>query len=121
MTRLHPTEHQFQSSLCQLLDVQARPDMIWFAIPSGGYRHIAVAKMLKAEGVKRGIPDLAFLLPEGRTAWLELKVKGGQLSPFQKAFRDKAKTLGHTWGIAKTWDDAMVFLAWIDALKRTVR
>jgi len=119
--KLHPTEHQFQSSLCQLLDVQARPDMIWFAIPNGGQRNAIVGKMLKDEGVKRGIPDLAFLLPEGKTAWLELKTGNGRLSPFQKAFRDRAQRLGHTWGIAKTWDDAMVFLAWIDALKRTVR
>jgi hypothetical protein len=119
--KLQPTEHQFQSALCELLDVQARSDMIWFAIPSGGHRHIAVAKMLKAEGVKRGIPDLAFLLPQGRTAWLELKVKSGRLSPFQKAFRDRAQTLGHQWGIAKNMTEALVFLSWIDALKRPAR
>jgi hypothetical protein len=121
MKALKQTEHQFQSALCDLLDVQAKPDLIWFAIPSGGHRHIAVAKMLKAEGAKRGIPDLAFLLPKGKTAWLELKVKGGQLSPFQKAFRDRAQTLGHTWGIAKNMNEALVFLSWIDALKRPVR
>jgi len=119
--KLQPTEHQFQSSLCELLTVQARPDMIWFAIPNGGHRHIAVASKMKAEGVKRGIPDLAFLLPAGRCAFLELKVKGGQLSKHQQAFRDRAQALGHVWGIAKTWDEAMVFLAWIKALKRTVR
>jgi len=121
MKALHPTEHQFQSSLCQLLDVQARPDMIWFAIPNGGHRHIAVAKMMKDEGVKRGIPDLAFFFPEGRCAFLELKVKDGQLSKHQREFRDRVQALGHTWGIAKTWDDAMTFLNWIGALKRTVR
>jgi hypothetical protein len=119
--KLHPTEHQFQSSLCELLTIQGRDDMIWFAIPNGGHRHIAVARMMKDEGVKRGIPDMAFLLPEGQTAWLELKARGGRLSPDQKAFRDKAKNLGHVWGLAETFDEAMIFLAWIDALKRTAR
>jgi hypothetical protein len=119
--KLQPSEHQFQSALCDLLDVQAKPDLVWFAIPSGGHRHIAVAKKLKAEGVKRGIPDLAFLLPQGKTAWLELKVKNGRLSPSQKAFRDRALNLGHQWGMAQDMTDALVFLSWIDALKRSVR
>jgi hypothetical protein len=118
---LQQSEHQFQSALCEILDVQARSDMIWFAIPNGGHRHIAVAKMMKAEGAKRGIPDLAFLFPKGASAWLELKVKKGRLSPDQKAFRDRAQTLGHTWGIAKNMNEALVFLSWIDALKRPAR
>jgi hypothetical protein len=29
-----------------------------FAIPNGGARHLVVAKKLKAEGVKAGVPDL---------------------------------------------------------------
>jgi hypothetical protein len=119
-SELQPTEHQIQSALCQLLDVQARPDMIWFAIPNGGHRHIAVAKRMKAEGVKRGVPDMLFLQPT-RIAWLELKIKNGRLSPFQKAFRDRAQALGHTWSMARSIDEAMIFLSWIDALKRTPR
>jgi hypothetical protein len=118
---LKATEHQFQASLCELLAIQARPDMIWFAIPNGGHRHIAVAKMLKDEGVKRGIPDLGFLFEHGRSAWLELKVKGGVLSAFQKDFRDRARALGHTWGAAQTMSEALMYLRLIEALRRPAR
>jgi len=121
MRTLQQSEHQFQVAVCELLDIQARPDMIWFAIPNGGHRHIAVAKLMKNEGVKRGIPDLAFLMPEGRSAWLELKVRGGRLSPDQKLFRDRACKLGHEWGLAKTINEAITFLDWIEALKRPAR
>lgn len=34
------------------------PDIVIFAIPNGGQRHITVAKKLKAEGVLAGVPDL---------------------------------------------------------------
>ena len=52
------------------------------AIPNGGKRAISVAKKLKAEGVKRGVPDL--FIPELKL-WVEMKkVKGGSTSKEQK-------------------------------------
>jgi hypothetical protein len=119
MRTLHATEHQLQVTLCDYLALVARPEVFWFAIPNGGKRHISVANELKKEGVKAGVPDLAFLLPEGRTAWLEMKIRYGKLSPDQKAFRDKAKALGHTWGMAKTFNEATQFLSAIGAIKGT--
>jgi hypothetical protein len=52
------------------------------------------------------VPDLCFLLPEGRTGWLELKAKGGRLSDAQKGFAARAKRLGHYWNVAMTLNDA---------------
>jgi hypothetical protein len=115
--KLQPTEHQLQASLCEYLDRALRPELDYFAIPNGGARHIRVAMKLKAEGAKRGVPDIAIMLPEGRIAWLELKIKGGYLSADQKAFRDKAISLDHAWGMARTLDEAEVFLAAIGVLK----
>ena len=117
MKLLQPTEHQLQAALCNYLDVALRPELDYFAIPNGEHRHIRVAVKLKAQGVKRGIPDLAVLLPEGRIAWLEMKIKGGALSAHQKAFRDKAQSLGHAWAVAKTLDEAIGFMRAIGALK----
>lgn len=75
------TEHQEQAALIQWFDVQHK-DLRGrlFAIPNGGQRHVAVATKLKAEGVRRGVPDL--MLPVARHGFhglfIELKAKGGR-------------------------------------------
>ena len=112
-----PSEHKIQTALCDYLALAARPELHWFAIPNGEKRHISVASRLKSEGVRRGSPDLVFLLPGGRVGWLEMKAKKGVLSDEQKAFRDKALSLGHAWAVAKSIDEALEFLTRIDALK----
>ena len=112
------SEHQLQVALCKYLSVAAAPELHWFAIPNGERRSIGVAVRLKKQGVRRGSPDLCIMLENGRVAWLELKIKGGQLSPDQKLFRDKARSLGHAWGMAKTMDEAIDFLASVGALRK---
>lgn len=56
-----------------------------FAIPNGGHRHVKVAVMLKAEGVKAGIPDL--MLACARQGWhglfIELKIGSNKPSAAQ--------------------------------------
>lgn len=64
-----------------------------FAIPNGGHRHIAVARSMKAEGVKRGVPDIFLALPRGHYhgLFIELKrTRGGRLTPHQRDFMDIA-------------------------------
>lgn len=48
-----------------------------FAIPNGGHRNVIVARKLKAEGVKPGVPDLC--LPVARGGWhgLFIEMKAG--------------------------------------------
>ncbi len=115
--KLAPSEHRLQTALCDYLMLAARPELHWFAIPNGEKRHIRVAQRLKNEGVRRGTPDLCFMLPGGKVGWLEMKAAKGSLSPDQKVFRDKAALLGHAWAMARTIDEALAFLTEIDALK----
>jgi hypothetical protein len=117
-TRMKPniSEHELQVQLCSYLKVAGRPGIFWFAVPNGGYRDVRVAAKLKKEGSQRGVPDLVFMLPEGKTAWLEMKIKGGSLSPDQRAFRDCAKALGHNWAVAKSFDEACDFLRSVGVL-----
>ena len=70
-------EHKIQSALMDYLVLAGRRDLHWFAIPNGEHRHIRAAMRLKAEGVRRGVPDLCFMLPQGRVAWLEMKAPNG--------------------------------------------
>ena len=52
--------------------------------------------MWKAKGNRKGWPDLTILLPNGKTLYVELKVKGGYLTKEQKLFIMDAERLGHT-------------------------
>lgn len=110
-------EHKIQVALMDYLAIAARPDVHYFAIPNQSNRHIANAAKMKAEGVRAGTPDLCFVLPEGRTAWLEMKSPDGSLSVSQKWFRDLAGRLGHQWAMARSVDEALVYLTKWGALK----
>lgn len=75
-----------------------------FAIPNGGHRHPAVAAKLKVTGVMRGVPDL--FIPEW-CVWIEMKTKGGRLSPDQKDWIEYLSTHGYTCIVAFGADDAI--------------
>ena len=84
------SEHDEQKKLFQWarLSEGRWPELaLLFAIPNGGKRHIAVARKLKAEGVKAGVPDIC--LPVGRGGWnaLYIELKHGR----NKATQAQAK------------------------------
>lgn len=116
-----PSEHRIQVALIDYLKLALRPELEARAVPNGEKRHIAVASRLKAEGVRRGTPDIFICLPSGKIAWLEMKAKGGSLSPEQKEFRDKVTALGHPYAVARTVEEAIEFLSGLDALKPAYR
>ena len=74
-------EHKIQVALCQwLAAVHTVEYALTFAVPNGGHRHVAVAAKLKAEGVKRGVPDLFMAVPRGdkHGLFIELKTEKGR-------------------------------------------
>ena len=59
----------------------------WFHVPNGGHRNVIVGKKLKAQGVKRGVPDNFIIRPtkEAPGVVVELKrIRGGVVSDDQK-------------------------------------
>ena len=86
------TEHEEQVALMRLVEMHKGrwPELgMLFHIPNGGNRNIITAKKLKAEGVKKGVPDLCLPIPRGEHhgLFVELKKqKGGTTSPEQKAW-----------------------------------
>lgn len=112
------SEHQIQVALCEYLDVNAKPEIFYFAVPNGGLRNIRVAQKMKAEGLRPGVADLCFLLPHGRCAWLELKAAKGSLSDQQHGFKTRCRELGHLWAMARSVDEAIPYLAAWNVLKR---
>ena len=78
------------------------------AVPNGGHRHPAVASAMKAEGVKRGVPDLDLPVPRGRWHGLriEMKAKGGRLAPEQRWWIEKLHEQGYRAVMCVGWEAA---------------
>lgn len=104
MTRIYqrvPDESHEQRSI---IEWAARMECRWpelrllHAIPNGGARDAVTGARLKAEGVKKGVPDLCLPVPRGgwHGMYIELKrVKGGRLSPEQRQWLRDLTELGY--------------------------
>lgn len=73
-------------------------------VPNGGHRAMSVAKKMKAEGVRPGVPDL--FVPKW-SLWIEMKrQKGGRLSADQRDWIKYLNVIGHTVIVGKGATDA---------------
>lgn len=82
------------------------------AIPNGGARDPITAARMKAEGVKRGVPDL--FLPVARHGWhglyLEMKKDKGKPSDEQKEFAVHCETEQYAFHFCYNWREAANFI-----------
>ena len=102
-----PTEHCEQVNFVNWFEYQY-PKVKLMAIPNGEKRHIAVAKRLKKEGVRKGVPDL--FIPEWQI-WIEMKrQKGGRLNQEQKEWLDYLEKCGYIVAVCKGFDEAKAFI-----------
>ena len=104
------SERDIHITICALLDVYAHPRLIWFHPANGEKRNIVTAMRLKKMGVKRGIPDLVFTLPDGRSAYMEIKTTKGRMSDHQKYYRQKCWDMNVPYVLVTNADDAMAIL-----------
>lgn len=89
-------EEALQRAVCGLLAIyEAKHLLAYCHVPSGGYRTPAEAGILKAMGVKRGIPDLLVWTPNAHSFGIELKGPKGKESDAQILFRSTLESLGH--------------------------
>ena len=79
-----------------------------FAVPNGGARDVRTGAKMKAEGVKRGVPD--YLMPARNGAIhglaVELKAKGGKLAPEQREWLAALQSQGWRCVVAYGADEA---------------
>jgi hypothetical protein len=107
------TEAKEQAKLAAYLDHRGYR---WCHVPNGGYRHKGTARKLKIQGVKAGIPDiLIFSGPDGEVLScagiaIELKIKGGRVSPNQREWLATLDGLGWRTFIAYGAGDAIRLL-----------
>lgn len=99
-------ETQLQRSLVQHLRIRAWPDVFWYAVPNGGWRTPAEAGILKATGVRAGVPDMAFLR-NGAAYYLELKAPGGRPTENQLQCISEINAAGGFACVAEGFDAAL--------------
>ncbi len=112
------SEHDLHASNIAEVDLRACQDPLWgliFAVPNGGDRNVVVGTKLKAEGVRRGVPDLVWPIARHglHGLFLELKVKPNRPSKEQKAWERNLIAQGYM--VATVYDDAeeaMNLLRW---------
>ena len=111
--RVRTPEHLEQVALMQWASLPTSlkryPELeLLHAVPNGGHRFISVAKAMKAEGVKPGVPDLDLPVPRGPFIGLriELKAKGGKESPPQRWWRERLTAHGHRALVCVGWEEA---------------
>jgi hypothetical protein len=73
---------------------------------------LRVATKLKAEGVKRGVPDYCLPVARGRYngLYLELKAPGGRVTVEQNWWIDKLEDQGYAAGVCYGADEAIRIL-----------
>jgi hypothetical protein len=113
-------EHDEQVALFRWAEMQSGgiPELaLLFAIPNGGDRHPAVAAKLKAEGVKKGVPDIC--LPVARRGYhalyIEMKAPGGRVKPEQREWHIKLQGCENRVEVCIGWESAKDVL--LDYLK----
>lgn len=78
-------EDQIQSAIVGYIEAVA-PDCIPFAIPNAARRTKSGRASNAVPGLRNGVWDIAVILPNGITAYIECKRKFGQLSDDQVKF-----------------------------------
>lgn len=102
-----PTEHQIQASFTSWLRLTGT---LGFAVPNGGFRHITVARKMRAEGVLAGVPDY-FIPGLGRSGelglFLEFKTNKGAVSDVQKLVFGELKSRGYAVVVVRSLEEAI--------------
>ena len=122
-----PLEHPEQ---CAVIDwcawnTKKYPCLAWiYAVPNGARTSISVAKRLKKEGMRAGVPDLFLPYPSNAAKgifgtrindyhglYIEMKrLKGSTTSKEQKAWHKYLLNVGYQVKVAKGADEAIKFI-----------
>lgn len=105
-------EHEHQAALIKWWALSHKryrlPEYSLMAIPNGSHRHIAVARKLKAEGVRKGVSDLLLRVSScGFNAlWIELKARRNKPTKEQLEFQQWQTEEGALCVVCYGWEAA---------------
>jgi hypothetical protein len=104
-----PKEYELHCMVADALHRWCHPDWRYTHIPAGEYRTPATAARLARMGVRPGWPDFVFIskVPGSPAQFMELKRRGGRLSPDQEDFARHARAGGCGHYVVDSFDDAL--------------
>ena len=98
------------------------PEVVAWHTPNGELRDPRTAAKLKGMLVVPGVPDFTLVLPNGQTAFIELKAGDGQLSPEQIEFRQRVVALRCGYAVCRSLDEVEATLArWLSKFGLTLK
>ena len=107
------TESSEQAALIEWCDWKANQGheaLGWiFHIPNGGKRDVEVGAILKAQGVRPGVPDLFLPYPNRQGfhgLFIEMKVRPNTTSLAQAEYLRWLNSVGYLALLANGWDEA---------------
>ncbi len=110
-------EATIQASIVDLMRFKGHKRLIFYHCPNGlPSSPRSVARFVRL-GMRAGVPDLSLTLPDGRSAFLEVKRPGGRLSPEQKAFLEQCVVNGIPYAIVHSSEEAEQVLSGWAALR----
>ena len=110
------TEHEIQATVFDWRQrmVNQNPPLAWlYAIPNGGERTGRAGKMMKAEGVRPGVPDICLPVSVSRGwgrwfgLYIEIKTLTGTLSDEQAVWIDGLRALGYRAEVCRGVDETL--------------
>ncbi len=83
------------------------PELALMAHPSQGFRTIVNATRMKAEGARKGVPDMQLTVAKGgfHGLWIENKTESGKLSDAQISYRDHLIKQGYDFRLCRSFDE----------------
>ena len=109
---MNQIEHMHQAALIKWWSMYATSkniiEELLFAVPNGGARDVITGARLKAEGVRRGVPDLFLAIPKNdyHGLFLEMKAEKGRCSEYQKSMIERLSKQGFCCKVCHGWVDA---------------
>jgi len=81
---------------------------LMYHIPNGGSRRTKESAILRAAGVKAGIPDVCLSCPKGpyHGMYIEMKTDGGRISKAQSEVMQALKSAGYYVVVCYGWENA---------------
>lgn len=99
-------EEALQRQVVSYLRVALPPAVVWWHTPSQkGTRTRAEMGVLKALGVRPGVPDLTFVLPGGKAAFIELKAPKGKPTDNQTTFAEAVTQAGADYALCRSLEE----------------
>lgn len=101
-------EHTIQSMLVAYIR-NKYPNLIFFAVPNGGFRNPATGRKLRQEGVLSGIPDLFLALAGGNGKhglFVEMKSLKGKLTVAQRQIAAQLESFNYQVSACYGYEEA---------------